>query len=457
MRELARDWRALLADTPNERLPGLLSAAARGRHHHRRRLAVLGADQTAIAQSLQRFLDRQSASELVTGAAVGEGKLAFVFSGNGAQFAGMGRAALGASAAFRAAVDGVDEILFPELGWSVAERIADGVDAAALERTDIAQPLLFAIQVGVVGALRDAGVIAGGHLGHSVGEIAAAWAAGALSLADAARVVIARSRSQQRTQGAGRMAALALGHDAARNFLTEIGSAAEIAALNAAHSVTVSGTGAEIERLAAEAHSRGLWCRPLDLDFAFHSPLMDPVREELLADLAALSSQRPAARLVSTVTGAAVENDPLDAAHWWRNIRNPVRFSEALAALVSEGYSIFVEIGPNPILHSYLVDGLRSAEIEGRVLASLTREDRDTDPFPAIAARCYVAGYELASAPQFNGDSRSPRPAAVPVGSPALLVRQNRRGDRTREPAFRPPAARLPPSRGNAVLAQSSR
>ena len=307
LRELAAGWRMRLAAATDKKLPGLLRAAARGRDHHRERLAAVGADGAAVAAALEDFLEGRAEPELAAGTAV-EGKLAFVFSGNGAQFPGMGRAAWHANAAFRSAVETVDRVLRPQLGWSVADRIEGGVGADELERTDIAQPLLFAIQVGIVGALRSVGIVAEGHVGHSVGEIAAAWAAGALPLADAARVVIARSSSQQRTQGAGRMAALALGEEAARDFLVEIGSDAEIAALNATRSVTISGTGAEIGQLAAEARGRGVWCRPLDLDFAFHSRLMEPVRDELLTDLAGLASQPPGATLVSTVTGAAVDH-----------------------------------------------------------------------------------------------------------------------------------------------------
>ena len=130
---------------------------------------------------------------------------------------------------------------------------------------------------------------------------------------------------------------------------------------------------------------------------------MDPIRDELLASLAGIASRPPAARLVSSVTGAAVEAAVLDAGHWWRNIRNPVRFTEAAAALIGEGYRIFVEIGPSAILHSYLSDGLRAADAEGRVVASLARNDGAGDPFPAIAARCYVAGYDLPAAANFDG------------------------------------------------------
>ncbi len=199
------------------------------------------------------------------------------------------------------------------------------------------------------------------------------------------------------------MAALALAPEAARDFLDGLDSPAEIAALNATHSVTVSGPSAEIERLEAEAKRRGLWFRSLDLDFAFHSRQMDPIRKDLLESLRGLSSRPPAARLVSTVTGEAVEDDSLDAGYWWRNIRSPVRFAEATAFLTAEGYRIFLEIGPTAILQSYLTDALRAAKVDGRVLATLSRKPFDGDPFPAIAANCHVAGSEFTQSPLFDG------------------------------------------------------
>src|SRR5205085_5416843 len=160
------------------------------------------------------------------------------------------------SAAFRAAITDIDEALRLALGWSVAELIETGIDAERLVRADIAQPLLFAIQIGIVTVLRDLGIAASAHIGHSVGEIAAAWAAGALSLPDAARVVAARSRNQERTRGTGRMAALALSGADARELLAEIGSPLEIGAINSRRSVTVSGPGNAIEVLGAEARRR---------------------------------------------------------------------------------------------------------------------------------------------------------------------------------------------------------
>jgi phthiocerol/phenolphthiocerol synthesis type-I polyketide synthase C len=130
---------------------------------------------------------------------------------------------------------------------------------------------------------------------------------------------------------------------------------------------------------------------------------MDPIREDLLESLAGLSSHSPDARLVSTVTGEAVKAEAFDAEYWWRNVRNPVLFAEAAAQLIGEDYRIFLEIGPRSVLKSYLVDALRSAAVHGRVLASLSRKQGDDDPFPGIAAHCYVAGYDWAATTPFDG------------------------------------------------------
>jgi phthiocerol/phenolphthiocerol synthesis type-I polyketide synthase C len=412
LRSLVTSWCTTLSEAPAEEAPKLLRAAARGRDHHPHRLVALSQDPADMAQTLAGFLADEPSPFLIAGTGVREGKLAFVFSGNGAQFAGMGRDALRSNAAFRAAIEDLDRLLRPELGWSVAAVLEEDAAGPSMARADIAQPLLFAVQVGIVEALREIGIRASGHLGHSVGEIAAAWAADALSLAEAGRVVIARSRHQQLRQGKGRMAALALAPDAARDFLKGLGSPAEIAALNGTNSVTISGPRPEIERLDAEAKRRGLWFRPLDLDFAFHSRQMDPIREGLLESLGGLSSRRPAARLVSTVTGKVVDDDLLDAAYWWRNIRSPVRFAEATGCLIEEGYRVFLEIGPTAILQSYLTDALRASNVDGRVLATLSRKSAEGDPFAVIAANCHVGGYDFTRSPRFDGVAD---PGGVPL------------------------------------------
>jgi phthiocerol/phenolphthiocerol synthesis type-I polyketide synthase C len=402
LRELARNWHQTLAGAPSEKVPSLLRAAARRRDHHPERLVVPGADQAEMLAALGDFAAGEQ-SAAVVGSALREGKLAFVFSGNGAQWPGMARSAYRTNAAFREAIAEADAALRPGLGWSIAELIDSGVEADRLVHADVAQPLLFAIQFGIVSVLRDLGIEASGYLGHSVGEIAAAWAAGALSLTDAATIVVARSRNQERTRGDGRMGALALGVFGARELLDELGSPLEVGAINATHAVTVSGPSEAIDRLEAEARRRGVAFRALDLEFAFHSAAMDPIRGELLTDLAGLASSAPHTMLLSTVTGESVSGGQLDAEYWWHNIRSPVRFTDATAALVADGFRIFVEIGPNPVLQSYLHDAFRAAESQGRVLATLSRKQAEEDPFPALAAQCHVAGYDMTGAARFDG------------------------------------------------------
>ena len=403
LRELAQRWQVALAAASTDSIPAMVRAAARRRDHHAERLVATCADAAEMAAALGDFAGGADHPSLVTGTALRDGKLAFVFSGNGAQWLGMGRNAYRTSSAFREAMAEADAELQPLLGWSAADAIARGTEPERLVRADVAQPLLFATQVGVVAVLRRLGIAAAGHIGHSVGEIAAAWAAGALSLAAAVRVVVARSRQQERTRGTGRMAALALGAAAAEELFAELGSALEIGAINAAQSVTASGPCEAIDRLAAEARRRGIACRPLDLDFAFHSAAMEPIRAGLLDDLAGLVSGAPETLLISTVTGRKVSAGDLDARHWWRNIRSPVRFADGMAALAASGCRIFLEIGPSPVLQTYVKDALRAADGEGRVLATLTRNESGDDPFPAIVARCHVAGHTIASSERFDG------------------------------------------------------
>jgi phthiocerol/phenolphthiocerol synthesis type-I polyketide synthase C len=397
LRLLAVEWRTKLSDTPSARTPALLRAAARHRDHHPCRLAVIDDD---CLRALEDYLNDRTNPKAIAGTTASGGKLAFVYSGNGAQFPGMGRAAYEASPAFRAAIAESDRALQPHLGWSVAERIADGLTADEIRRTDIAQPALFAIQVAITTVLRDFGAGPEGFTGHSVGEIAAAWAAGALSLGEAARVVAVRSRHQQTTCGTGRMAVLGQGPLETERLLSKWSGRLEIAAINSRRSVTIAGDEDLLVELGVEAASQGLMWRPLDLDFAFHSAGMEPIRDGLLADLADVSFARPTGDFIASVSGKRA--GALDAMHWWRNVREPVHFSAALDTMIADRYRTFVEIGPDPVLLPYLREALRD-EVTGRVVATFDRRTVTGDPFPAIAARLYVAGCDMSHASWFDG------------------------------------------------------
>ncbi|MBW8269821.1 type I polyketide synthase, partial [Caldovatus aquaticus] len=405
LRALAERWEAVLAGADAARVAALKRGAARHRGLFAHRLALRGGDGAALAAALAAWRREGRAGAGVAHGTAVRGAVAFVFSGNGAQWAGMAREALAASAAFRAGVAEADAALAPRLGVSPLALLEAGVTAEALAGTDLAQPLLFAVQVGIVAALRAHGIAPALVLGHSVGEVAAAWCAGILDLAEAARLIVARSRHQHATRGAGRMAALGgATPEAAAPVLAACGPGLEIAAINGPAALTLAGPEAALARLGAEAERRRWSLVPLELDYAFHSAAMEPVRPGLLADLAGLAPRPAAIPFVSTVTGAALAGEACGPAYWWRNLREPVRFLDAARAAAGAGARLFLEIGPNPVLQGYLRESLRDAAGECAVLATLSRRDPPgADPFPAIADRAFARGADPRSGPGFAG------------------------------------------------------
>ncbi|MEW2578038.1 SDR family NAD(P)-dependent oxidoreductase [Streptomyces syringium] len=340
------------------------SCVRRGRHEHRavvlaRTAEEAAAEFAALAQAGSAARDMPPArgpgpvAAAGTGRAVRGGRVAFVFSGNGSQWAGMATDLLGRPA-FRDTVARVDAELTPRLGWSVAEALAAPPEGWRLEDTETAQPLLFAVQLGVVAELRGQGVEPSMVLGHSVGEVAAACVGGALPLDLAARVIAARSRAQGATAGRGRMAAVGLSPDHAAKDIEAWAPLLEIAGFNSPRDVTVSGPADELASLGRVLGRRGVFFRDLGLDYAFHSRAMDPQRAAFAEALEGLCPAGLTVPLLSTVTGDLTEGTELDAAYWWRNMREPVRFAEATRRAIASGADILVEIGPHPVLRTYL-------------------------------------------------------------------------------------------------------
>lgn len=399
--QLACEWRQTLSAHTSETTDQLIRGAARRRDHFRHRMAVWGNS----PDDLRRALERESADRRVRDVAVGDDRAVFVFSGNGSQWLGMAQDALEHSAPFRAGVEAADAVLASQLGWSVLDALSQP-ETSALASTKVAQPLLFAVQVGIVKALEFCGVTPDVCIGHSVGEIAAAWTSGRLSLVDACRVVVVRSAEQERTRGNGRMAALGISPDLARKVVSRMGGGLELAAINSSASVTLAGSREDIAALGREAETEGWRFSALDLDYAFHSSAMDCVREGVLAELSDLTPRSRGGLLVSTVTGKAVDADALGADYWWRNVRDPVQFGPGVDYLVRCGYRIFVEIGPAPILQSYIREQFHAAGAEGRALPTLRREKADADPFQSMAVSIYAAGYDLAKSQVFDGQNR---------------------------------------------------
>ncbi|MBS0323324.1 MAG: SDR family NAD(P)-dependent oxidoreductase [Proteobacteria bacterium] len=318
------------------------------------------------------------------------GGVVFVYSGNGAQWNGMALRLIAESVRFAEILADLDARMRPVAGFSLLAELRAESKGSHIDDTVIAQPLLFAIQVAITLLLKEQGIEPAAVTGHSVGEVAAAWASGALDLDTAIRVIVARSKAQGETRGAGRMAAVGLSVDAMQAILTRLGSALDItiAGVNSPHNITLSGNLADLEHIQAYLAANGTFFKVLDLDYAFHSRHMDPVRESLLESLAGLQpNASDHITFVSAVTGTTLAGDQLDADYWWRNVRDPVRFADAITHMTGIGCRIFIEIGPHAILQRYMRECLVGADIKGRVLPTLRKGADGMSQIAELASR----------------------------------------------------------------------
>lgn len=380
LREMAQRYAELLEGKSQRQYYDVSYAAAHRREHLSRGLILRPASVAGAVALLRQYAQTGEPEGLVTAEALAQnGDVAFVYSGNGAQWLGMGVTLLQESARFAALLRELDAMMLPMAGFSILEQLRADQSQSRLDDTTVAQPLLFAIQVAVTRMLREDGVTPTAVAGHSVGEIAAAWAAGALDLEQAIRVICARSQAQGLTRGSGRMAAVALSAAAAHELMTELGDdlGVEVAGFNSPGNITLSGKLEGLTRIQAALEPKGVFFRLLDLDYAFHSRHMDPIAGHLAEQLRGLRPGQGTAqaRFISTVTGDELEAQVLDADYWWRNIREPVRFADAMAKLAQLGCRVFLEIGPHAILQRYIRESLTEAGVQAGVLSTLRKQD----------------------------------------------------------------------------------
>lgn len=311
--------------------------------------------------------------ERLKGAAARAKGAVFVYSGNGCQWLGMGKALLAAEPIYAEAIDEVDALYRELSDFSLRDEL-EGLNGDRLDATEVAQPTLFALQVGLTRVLASRGVTPAAVVGHSVGEVTAAWAAGALSLAQAVQVIHWRSFHQGRTRGSGAMMAAVLSPEQTEEWLADPRfNEVVVAGHNSATGVTLAGPAEQIKQLSKALTRQHVFARMLPLDYAFHSPAMAGIQQGLEKDLADIAPAPVSCPMYSTVTGAPIDGKRLDADYWWLNIRQPVEFHAGIKALIDDGYRLFVELGAHPILKRYLSDTLAEQNVEGKVLESLKR------------------------------------------------------------------------------------
>ncbi|WP_419830239.1 SDR family NAD(P)-dependent oxidoreductase [Methylobacterium sp.] len=411
LNELALDYAERLEAEPG-RIATMAAAVAHRRERLPARLAITLDGKTDVAAALRAVGEGEDAQDAFTGTAVDRAaEVAFVYSGNGSQWAGMGREAYEENPTFRAAFDRVDTLFQAYADWSLKQALyAEDLDER-LALTSVSQPLIFAIESASTAALKAKGLIPSYVLGHSVGEIAAAEAAGVLSLEDAVRVIYYRSHHQETTHGQGTMAVLLMPSEEVEAFLKDYPSL-DIAAYNSPKAVTVAGPVADIEAALKALSRKRRRGRKLDLAYAFHGRLMDPTEKPLLRDLAGLKAKAGTTAMVSTVTGSVLEGDNFGAGYWWRNIREPVRFSEAVQDATRRGARVFVEVGPRATLMSHVGDAVEPLGIETATVGVMHRKASGGDPIAKAVSAALVQGAQVDESLLFGdaprGDVRLP-------------------------------------------------
>lgn len=317
----------------------------------------------------------------------------FVFSGMGPQWWGMARALLERPGIFRDAAAEIDEVFQKISGWSVIAELLRPQADSRVSRTEIAQPANFLVQSALAKHLQQFGIRPTAVVGHSVGEVAAAYVSGALSLRDAATVSFHRSRLQAKTAGSGGMLAVGLDAEEAQRRAARFGTAVCVAAINSTAATTLSGDSAALQTLHEELAGDGIFARMLHVEVPYHSQLMDPILGELATALAGLTPCEAAVPVYSTVTGEKMDSAVFaEPDYWCKNVRDSVLFAKAVDTLIGDRYRVFLELGPHPVLLGNIRESFVRHSVSGAAIQTLHRDQDDEQSVLQAITDLYAVG-----------------------------------------------------------------
>ena len=361
--DLAKRYQSFLASHSEAELADISFTANAGRSHFEHRLAVIAESNLQLQHQLANFVAGVEANQLYSGKLNSKKdlKIAFLFTGQGSQYIGMGQELYKTQPTFRKALDQCSEILQPylekpllEILYSPAEHSSatdcQSPTTNALDQTAYTQPALFAIEYALAKLWESWGINPSIVMGHSVGEYVAACVAGVFSLEDGLKLIAHRGRLMQQLPSGGEMVAVMASEDKVNLLIAPYTGEVAIAAINGPESVVISGASEAIRTLRDSLGAEGIKTTQLQVSHAFHSPLMEP----MLADFEAVANQityhQPRIPLISNVTGTRADESIATASYWVNHVRQPVKFAQSMETLHQEGYEVFLEIGPKPIL-----------------------------------------------------------------------------------------------------------
>ncbi|MFE7121599.1 type I polyketide synthase, partial [Streptomyces sp. NPDC057654] len=414
LRAQAVRLRAHLDTDTGARVADVGHSLATGRAAHEHRAALIGTEPDDFRQGLTALAAGSAAPGLVQGIAGTSGEVAFVFPGQGSQWEGMAAQLLDAEPVFADRVAECGRALAPFVDWSLEDVLRARVGAPSLERVDVVQPALFAVMVSLAAVWRSYGVEPGAVVGHSQGEIAAACVAGALSLDDAARVVALRSKALRALSGRGGMVSVALPAAEVGEWLADWDGALSVAAVNGPASIVVSGDAGSLDELLEQAEAREVRARRVPVDYASHSSHVEDIHEQLLIELAELTPRQADVPFYSTVTGELLETTTgLDAEYWYRNLRQTVRFEEATRALLADGFQVFLESSPHPVLTVGVQETADAAGSGAAAVGTLRRDDGGPRRLMESLAELHLRGVRVDWDAVFAG--HAPRRVDLPT------------------------------------------
>ena len=322
-----------------------------------------------INEQLDAFLKRETRRGVAAGRRVPdlERKVVFVCPGQGSQWLGMARRLVDEEPIFREAIERCGEAMSRYADWSLLDQIRADASSSRLEELDVVQPVLFAVQVALAALWRSWGIEPDAVVGHSMGEVAAAYVAGIINLDEAARIIGRRSQVvRRRASGHGKMAVVELPVEGAKRLLASYEGRVVVAACNGPTTTVISGEAEALGEIGETAQNQEIFFQFVKVDYASHSPQMDPLRDELLEVFGEIHPRQASVAMMST-TGAAAMLDgrECDAEYWVRNLREPVCFVQAIRELASTGHDIFLELSAHPVLAMSISQCVRSDATDG--------------------------------------------------------------------------------------------
>jgi myxalamid-type polyketide synthase MxaD len=397
LQNVAKSYLNFLNQKNDSSLFDICYTASCRRTHHPERIAFVGPTTASLTDQISAYLQGGLLSEVEVGKVNDQSKVVFVFPGQGSQWLGMGRELIRQNQVFRETLEQCESALRPWVEWSLIEQLTLDEDSPKhrLSEISVIQPVLFALAIAFSALWQSWGIEPHAVIGHSMGEVAAAYVSGALSLEDAAHIICTRSQLMQKTSGRGAMAVVGLNIPEVTKFLKGFEDKVSIAVSNSSHSTVVSGDPQVLEKVMDALAKSEIFCRYVKVDVASHSPQMDPLRPALVESLQGIQPQATQIPFFSTVTEEISDGTTLNAEYWGKNLRQPVQFGSMVQKLMETDHAIFIEMSPHPILLTSIQEIAGELNKPGHRFASLRRAQPELASMLTELGSLYRLGYPV--------------------------------------------------------------